>query len=239
MIDLTEALYIQRSKPRGDELLPHVSDLWGCDRATWYRRQDMRPTPFSPETLARFAIGRGYEMTVAQDLKDGGYGISTDVDMTVCGLLGHADIVISMPNREHRPTGVVEVKTTSLRNPKPYVAPQYAIQVAAYAIGLGLDEGAVFVYHKGSDQERQYRVVVDGLATDPDGAGFGAKSQWAGYTWRQIIEERAQEVLATTGPDAETPPANPGELSPWGCRYCDWHQCERNPRYDPAGEIPL
>ena len=30
------------------------------------------------------------------------------------------------------------------------------------------------------------------------------------------------------------PPAEPDALAPWGCAYCDWRMCERNPNYEPA-----
>lgn len=231
LLHLDDILFTQRAKPRGDELEAHVSDLYGCDRATWYRRRGEKPLPFTHEKLALFAIGRGYEAIIANDLKAAGFAIDRDVRVTVFGLIGHVDIVVDDAH-------VIEVKTTGLRLPKPFVSTHYAVQVAGYAIGRGQPGGIVWVYHKGSDIETQYVVVLDALAHDASGASFDLASQWHGASWRSIIEERAREVHELTADTQRIPPADPGELSPWGCKYCDWAQCERNPKHDPDGGIP-
>jgi hypothetical protein len=62
---------------------------------------------------------------------------------------------------------------------------------------------------------------------------------WAGMSWADVVERRAEIVHLNTEPYAPKPPADPGNISPWGCRYCDWTQCERNPRHDADQEIPL
>ncbi len=63
-LNLRAILTAERARPRGDELQAHVSDLYACDRATWYRRQGMEHAPFSPEKLALFDQGHAYEQQV-------------------------------------------------------------------------------------------------------------------------------------------------------------------------------
>lgn len=233
MIDLRDVLFTQRAKPRGDEALPHVCDLFGCDRATWYRRRGERHAPFSPEKLALFAQGHAYESRVAHDLQAANVKIQVGLEVEYRGLKGHTDIVLWGDQR------VVDTKLTKLRYPKPFASQHYAIQVLAYAAALGWMDGTVWVYHQGSDIEKGYDVNALDVAIDSDGLPFGAKSEWYRMDWADIIKARAAQVHARTGPTAGIPDAVPGELSPWGCKYCDWHQCERNPSYEPDGEIPL
>jgi hypothetical protein len=225
MIDLTTVLFEQRRKPRGDEAALHVSDLYGCDRASWYRRRGEKPLPFTPERLALFAQGFSYERGVAQTLIDAGEAVRTGVEVWLDDFVGHTDIVLD----EHRV--VVDTKLTELRKPKAHVSPHYAVQVAAYAMALGCDDAIVLVYHAGSRIEAQYHVHVDGLATDEDGEPFGPLSEWEGCTWRDIVERRMAQVRERTSSDV-APSPNPGELSKWGCKYCDWAQCPENPKFD-------
>jgi hypothetical protein len=228
MIDLTSVLFTQRSLPRGDELLAHVSDLYGCDRATWYRRHSELPAPHTPEKQALFAQGHAYEARVAHDLIKAGVNVRMGVEVEVLGLVGHTDIVLD----DER--AVVDTKLTRLRKPKDFISPHYAVQIAAYAMGLGFERGSALVYHQGSDLEVQYDIHIDDFAHDTDGKVFGPMSRWYGATWRSIVEDRAKDVLTKTSPLRLGKPApEPGEISPWLCQYCDWTQCERNPKHDP------
>ncbi len=202
---LLDVLFKQRSKPRGDEHLTHCVDLYGCDRATWYRRKGLRPFPFTKDKLAQFAIGHGYEAAVRETLFDAGLDLEPDgLEVAYRGLAGHPDIVV-------KGKVVIEVKTTELRTPKPEVSPHYAIQAAFYALALNVRRAIVLVKHAGSHAETTYEV-------DPE-------------DWREAIEDRAMEIIQLTDPSAPLPPAEPGELAPWGCRYCDYRQCERNPNF--------
>ncbi len=225
MIDLIETLYRQRSVPRGDELDAHCADLWACPRATWYRRQGHRPAPFEREKLAQFAIGHGYESEVRETLDAAGLRLLEDGFSVEClGLTGHPDIVVfgkdgvSKDGYTSYPMDtVIEVKTTELVTPKDEVSPHYAIQVAFYALALGAPHALVLVKHAKSHAEVAYPV-------DPE-------------DYRDLIERRAAEVRAQTHPDAPMPPMEPGELAPWGCRYCDWRRCARNPKWDGTHEV--
>jgi Holliday junction resolvase len=205
MIDLTAVLFAERSKPRGDELLPHVADLYACDRATAYRRRGEKPLPFTRAKLAQFAIGHGYEANVAHTLRAAGFEVVTDERVAVAGLVGHPDI--RLPHESL----LIECKTTGYRTPKPVVDDHYAIQAAAYAIGTNSEHAAVLV--KYADDEVSYPV-------DPQ-------------AWERTIELRAAQVLERTDASAPLPPADPGPFAPWGCKYCDYAQCERNPKHDP------
>ncbi len=216
MIDLIETLYRQRSVPRGDELDAHCADLWACPRATWYRRQGHKPAPFEREKLAQFAIGHGYESEVLATLQDAGIDAEGGLTVAHLGLTGHPDIVIYAGSDAHMDT-VIEVKTTELVTPKDEVSPHYAIQAAFYALALRAPRAVVLVKHAKSHAEVTYPV-------DPE-------------DYRDLIERRAAEVLSQTHPDAPMPPMEPGELAPWGCRYCDWRRCARNPKWDGTHEV--
>ena len=224
-LDLTEVLFVQRSKPRGDQLDAHVSDISGCDRATWLRRQGQTPVPFTREKLARFAIGRGYEDSIKQDLIASGRAVEQGQVIYLDGVKGHVDLVIDSGEP-------IEIKTSGLRSPKKYIATHYALQALSYAIGLGCKAAHILVCHIGDLNrvtEVQYRVHVDELAVAPNGRAFPEDSIWYATTWGEIIKSRCVEVKVMTDPKAPIPIAEPGELSPWGCKYCDWHQCQRNP----------
>jgi hypothetical protein len=210
VIDLTAVLYAQRSKPRGDELEAHVADLYGCDRAAWFRRNGFAPLPFTPDRQARFAIGHAYEAQVAKDLRGGGIEVLTDSKVEYLGLTGHPDAVCVNIGL------VLDCKTTDARKPDDTVKPHYAIQVSAYTLARArLEEAKVLVKYAGSHLEKVYDV-------DPE-------------AWRPRIEERAAEIHARTAPGSPMPEAvgYPGDLVSWTCpQYCQWPQCEKHPDHE-------
>jgi CRISPR/Cas system-associated exonuclease Cas4 (RecB family) len=213
MLDLTTALYHARSRSRGDEAGAHIADLYACLRQTWYRRNGYPGEIFTREKLAQFAIGLGYERAVADSLAECGLVVRQNVEVEYLGLIGHPDIIAAEVTPEGRTKWevLIEVKTTELRTPKPEVSPHYAIQAAAYALALGIPKAIVLVKHAGSHVETEYHI-------DPEG-------------YRRIIEKRAAEVVAQTAKGAPIPPADPGELAAWGCKYCSYVQCPSNPKY--------
>jgi hypothetical protein len=210
-MDITQTLFRQRAKPRGDEAEAHIADLYGCDRATWYRRNGYPVAVIDQTTQAKFAIGLAYEAEVVQTLRAAGHDVKTGMSVDLLGLTGHPDAVIDDEL-------LLEVKTTDARNPKPDVSPHYAVQAAAYAMALGLVDCAVLVKHAGSHAEVEYHFKAAKYAP--------------------TIVRRAKEVIERTAPGAEMPAAEPDELAPWGCSYCTWRQCERNPKHD-AENAPL
>ena len=204
IVDLTDVLFKQRSKPRGDEEKGHISDLYSCLRATWYRRNGKTCAPFTPEKLAQFAIGLGYEADVMKTLREAGHDVKTDFEVEYLGLTGHPDGLVDGEL-------VIECKTTAARKPKDEVSPHHAIQAAAYALAIGAPRAIVLVEHAGTHVEATYEI-------NPE-------------AYRAIIGRRAAEVHARTGPGMAIPEADPGDLAPWGCSYCSWTQCPRNPQY--------
>ncbi len=219
--DLTALLFEQRSVPRGDEAQAHIADLYGCDRATWYRRNGYAPEPFSPEKLAQFALGHAYEENVAKTLREAGLRVEEGACVELHGLTGHPDLVVSgidtVTGDTIEPT-LVECKTTQKRQPSPEASKHYAVQAAAYALALGLSKAKVLVFHfVGSFAEAEYDV-------DPE-------------AWRATIARRATEIHDRTAPGEQIPPAVPDPLAPWGCQYCDFRMCEKNPKFVPQAEV--
>jgi hypothetical protein len=92
----------------------------------------------------------------------------------------------------------------------------HAVQASAYALALGIPRAIVLVKHAGAKGGRGHLETT--YEVNPEG-------------YRALIEERALEILEDTVPGAPIPPADPGELAPWGCSYCDWQMCSRNPKY--------
>src|SRR6185437_9543736 len=63
--------YTLRKRPdRGDERHAHVSDVYGCDLATWARRHGEPMLPFPPATLVKFEMGNAVEETVSRAIRE-------------------------------------------------------------------------------------------------------------------------------------------------------------------------
>lgn len=214
---LIQTLFEQRSKPRGDELLTHVSDLTTCLRAVAYRRRGLTPAPLTPQELAKFAIGHAYEHSVADTLRDAGHEIQEKIEVPAFGLdVGHPDIVI---DREI----LLETKTTDAFTPKPAVSPNHAIQASAYAMALDLPCAVVLVKCAGGVNRGHSETTYD---VDPE-------------DYRDQIAMLAREVIALTGPEMPLPAARPKlrDVVPYDeCGYCRWHQCPANPNHMPGFE---
>jgi len=221
-------LFEQRSIPRGDELFTHGSDLTTCLRAVAYRRRGVKPEPYSPRELAKFAIGHGYEKEVAQTLRDAGHKVIHDPKNFVVSAFGidiiHPDIFVD-------DAFLVECKTTDgganypksdrerAGQPKE-VSVHHAIQVALGALALGIQRATVLVKHAGIGDRGHEEVVHD---VDPE-------------KYRAQIVSLAADVVALTGPDKPLPPAEPKPANVVEydeCSYCRWRMCERNPRFQP------
>jgi hypothetical protein len=212
MIDLTETLFQQRSKGRGDGSETHFGDLYQCHRAVAYRRRGEKPEPNSRETLAKFAIGHAYEAQVAKTLREAGHKVEHDPENFVVhgfGIdVGHPDLFVDDEL-------VLEIKTSGARKPKDEVQPHHAVQVAASALaiaemrGLPPLQAAVLVHHA-SNIETVYPV-------DPE-------------AYRDPINQLARAVIDLTAPDAALPPPEPPGWLPYTpCDgYCEWVQCSRN-----------
>lgn len=235
MIDITSILFEQRRKPRGDETAAHAADTHGCDRATWYRRHGYTPRALTAEKYALFDQGHAYEAGVRERLQAAGRNVYADT-ITLRGAIGHTD----MTDPDGR--AVYDAKFSVNAPPKTFASPHYILATAFYVLSYGWTDGAVI--HGNARPgigviEKQYNFRTGDLAHDTQGKPFSASTEWYGLSWEEIVLARVAQIHARTGPYAETPPpADPGELSPWKCRYCDWLHCERNPAYDADAEIP-
>lgn len=207
LIDLTAVLFAQRSKPRGDELLTHFSDVWTCLRAVYMRRNGYEPRPYTADELAKFQVGHDFEHGVARTLREAGHKVVEGLDVAAFGLdSGHPDLIVDDEL-------ALETKTTDARKPKDTVSKHHAVQVSMAALALKLPRAAVLVKHAGSHIETAYPV-------EPEG-------------YRALIEERAAQVVAQTAPGQPMPPAVPSDIPPYDeCQYCRFSACERNPHYN-------
>lgn len=237
MLDVTAALFAQRAIPRGDELFTHGQDLVTCLRAVAYRRRGLKPEPHTKRDLAKFAIGHGYEMEVADTLRAAGYDVLHDPKKFVVSAFGidiiHPDIYLRDANH------LVETKTSdgganepqkinNKPNPKAgqpkVVSSHHAIQVSLGAIAIAEEAGVdvpaatVLVKHSGVG-DRGHEEVPH--TVNPE-------------QYRDIITILAKEVVDLTGPEMPLPPAEPKPemIVPYdSCGYCRWRQCERNPQH--------
>lgn len=229
---LLQTLFATRSRPRGDEAKTHVADLTTCLRAVAYRRRGIKPTPFEPRELAKFAIGHGYEGEVAQTLADAGHTVEEGLETHGFGLdVGHPDLLIDGEL-------LIECKTTDgganepqKINGKPNpragepkdVSPHHAIQAATYALMLDVPRAIVLVKHAGIGDRGHEEAAFE---LQPE-------------QYRAQIEMLAREVVALTGPDMPLPPAEPKpqNIVPYDeCGYCRYRLCERNPKHDASAE---
>ena len=223
---LLDILFAQRSKPRGDEMLTHIGDTITCLRAVAYRRRGVVPAPYTPQDLAKFALGHAYEQNTAKTLREAGHDAQEGAECAGFGLeVGHPDIILDGET-------LIETKTTSAgalypksdkegRAGQPReVSTHHAIQAAAYALALGLPKAKVMVAHYG------YEVAEAEHEIEPE-------------QYRAQIEMLAREVVALTGPEMPLPPAEPKprDVVPYDeCGYCRWRMCERNPHHTPGFE---
>ncbi|MGD0968641.1 MAG: hypothetical protein ABR949_10170 [Candidatus Aquilonibacter sp.] len=228
---LLRTLFEQRSIPRGDELFTHGSDLTTCLRAVAYRRRGVKPEPYSPRELAKFAIGHGYEKEVAQTLRDAGHKVIHDPKNFVVSAFGidiiHPDIFVDnafLVECKTTDGGATYPKSDRERAGQPKeVSTHHAIQAATNALALKVDRAVVLVKHAGIGDRGHEEVAHD---VDPQ-------------AHRALIESLAREVVELTGPEMPLPPAEPKPqtIAPYNeCDYCRFHLCERNPRYEQ--EIP-
>ena len=218
MIDLTRVLYEQRSIQRDDEEQPHISDLYGCDRATWYRRNGYKPEPFTAEKLAQFAIGLGYEMEVGDTLAAAGYTVTCGEQVEYLGLVGHPDIVVWDKDLPETRNLLIEVKTTDLQKPKTSVSLHYAVQAAAYRAGAR---------HRGCGGPRQtcqdaHRDAVLSQARRLPRNDRGARA-------RDPRPHNARRSHAAGGPERRS---RPGAVS-----IASYRMCPSNPKFDSQAEV--
>lgn len=191
------AAHLRAQPGRGDEHLAHISDLYGCDRATWARRNGKAKPSFDDRTLLKFAMGHAVERIVADALSLNGSG---NVECRIGEMVGHADGDLDAED------AVLEVKSTSFLKGKVPDEPQehYAIQGLGYCVALGRSRARIFVVCRESGKVAEFVVELT-----PERE-----------TW---IRERAAEVVAVTRPGAPEPACN--ARYGWQKRQCEATNC--------------
>jgi hypothetical protein len=210
-----------RAKPeRGDDRLPHVSDLFGCDRATWARRSGKPQLPFSARTLVKFEMGHAVEAMVADAIVALHPGairneriawnpvtgrcipLADDETPTDGFIVGHTDLDL--------PDGpLLEIKSTSFymgREPKE-ADRHYVEQACAYATARGKERFGIVVVDRSSGKMLTFWFNT------------AEHADWA--------RKRAVEVLVNTDPSNPIEPA-PNPRTDWACRTCRWAGCALN-----------
>lgn len=202
------AYFDAHSEGRGDEDVAHVSDLFGCDLATWARRDGRPMLSISHEMRMKWKIGHAVEATVAEAVADvlalDGWTIERNTVVEVFGLKGHLDIAL----RRDDEAILVEVKSTSFLRGKPPTEPSehYRIQAASYALAIGAQRVGVFIVCRESGKWAEFWFDAEPM--------------------RQYLENRAAEVIGLTDPAKEPPVASP--RFGWQCRYCNYAECLQN-----------
>ncbi len=209
------ASYYRTIKPRGDEHLAHVSDLYGCDLATWGRRAG-RPQ-LAPDDIMRtkWALGAAVEENVARIIEHA-FGEEYVVDRNERvvipsndeDLVGHYDLFLqSRFNDDNRI--LIEVKSTSFLRGKPptTASAHYIEQARAYAVALDCQEYCIIIVCRESGRMATFWFEVTG--------------EDRAHVW-----QRVDEVVAATDPANDPPIPNPQYA--WQCRYCPFAECLQN-----------
>lgn len=249
LIDAIERWHAENDGERGDGHLPHVSDLAGCDRETWARRNGEPMLGHSVDTRIKFALGHAVEAHMAKLLCEslgdewtfhqgervvlwrdengvGGGVLLDDEEPAPGSVVGHVDFTLRRPGD----VIVVEVKSTTffqrrtaagyVRTPPDEAQYHYRLQAAAYAVALQAEQFCILVVCRESGQIVEFwHRTADYLAQ---------------------VEDAVARVLANTEPGVEAPPAEPPAYAEtkngnWKCRYCHFLGCYRNLNAEARG----
>lgn len=234
----------------------HVSDLYGCARAVWARRNMQTLEPKGPDTLRLFRMGHLIEKDIldalaipAQDrnvlvaltasFDIVGHELSPDMDLNAMlaeYTIGHIDAV----DRDMKL--VIEVKSTNVGKNRAYktVMPhdecefkyEWRLQAATYALAMGYQHARIICVDRGTLQ-----VAVLTFDVEP---------------YRNAVYRRLLRTNPATMRNAPMPPADPPDetrtaygstIAPggahpdqvtresWLCKgYCDFLACPANGR---------
>jgi hypothetical protein len=217
---------------RGDGAFAHVSDCFGCDYATWARRQgNAEPRERDAQACLKMQLGVEIERYVCDALQAWyeaqGYGIYRDYGIvwdpekgrgvfneglglspTRRGpdaqreIVGHADLVAW---RDGKPHTLIEVKSTSfLKGRIPTEpSPHYVEQAATYGIAVGATHCGIVIVCRESGR------IAGPFWLDLDALEFATI-------------ERAKAVLEKTS--GLIPPRAEPRYS-WQPRYCALAEC--------------
>lgn len=201
--------------PRGDEHLPHFSDLTGCPRDIFLRlRGDARlPMP-------RFIIGHAVEEYAAQQLAanlSAGMAVRRAREIEWTGIIGHIDLEI-VDTETEKVLMVVDVSTTA-RKGDPQPNDGHTLKTAAYAAAVGAPDFCEWVFKLGFDGGRI--DIID------DAMHFFRTEDFL----VQVLERREMlhGVMAALKGEAPPPAEEPPEWAEWKCRaYCNAATCSKN-----------
>jgi hypothetical protein len=212
---------------RGDEQFAHVSDTFGCDYATWTRRQGgFKRAPRSSEAILKMALGNDVERYVCNALeehyllRDGfsvrrneriawnpnegqgmSYRLHEDENPQEDETVGHFDFLAMDTHREDGELHLIEVKSTSfLKGRVPAEpSPHYVEQAATYGIAVGATHCGIIVVCRESGR------IAPPFWLDLNALEFATI-------------ERAKRVIEATNPDAHPP--DPVPRYGWQPKYC-------------------
>ena len=222
-------------QPRGDENHLHVSDLFGCDRATHARIVDNDFEPVDANTAFKFRMGNDVEEDVRASFLDQyatgkkiamwldwdgiqGQIVPEDYVAAPSEIIGHPDAIAD--------DAVIEIKSVVLYKvmhpPWNYVVPQseedlsrwHRIQVAAYALALRKERAVVFEACRASGERKA-------IEFDPEHL-------------RPWITNRMQEMFNNVALSVDRPEPTLHDFTldrkgnSWLCKYCRYAGCEQN-----------
>lgn len=223
---------------RGDEQYAHVSDTFGCDYATWVRRNgDAPPHDRSPESCLKMALGNDVERYVLDALQDAyeaeGWTVARnariqwnpatgvtrslpeEAEPLAGTIVGHYDFFAVNGEESH----LLEIKSTSFLKGRAPNEPSlhYVEQAATYATALAATHAGIIIACRESGR------IAGPFWLDLDALEFATI-------------ERAKAVLEKTN-SLIPPQAEPRYA--WQCKYCPIVACAKNPRHqpDPAQQL--
>lgn len=227
VIALLDQFARDSNPPRGDEQLRHVSDLAGCDRATWARFRNLLGG-YDADTLRKFGMGFDVENRVLTAI--GRYAPDLVLGANVAMSIGFDGIEGRIVGDDYAPRSdeivghpdgildgaIIECKSTEFMTDRqsytrivPVTREQlqhhYKLQSGAYALALGKLRAVVIIQCRASG-------AITAISFDP--REFEAE-----------ITQRIRAVLAiSAGGNMPEPTLHPSTLNKagqsWLCKYC-------------------
>ena len=129
----------------------HVSDLIGCLRRAWYRKNEYPEPAQDPEDLTILLMGQGHHGLLQCE---GQYEVPVILRLSEHEIHGTVDLLL--------PGGLpVEIKTTRYSSRKPLSQlPHYIEQLASYCLALGQYRGRLAIWHLMGDYSQNRKPVL-------------------------------------------------------------------------------
>ena len=203
---------------------PHVTDLTGCLRKAWYRRNGQPFPPLTEQDHATLLAGQAHHAILQGASID---GMETEVHAQDDSIPVQGSIDLMIPWEGEIVPGEIKTTRASSKHDLDHW-PHYVEQLASYMVLKQATTGLLFVLHTMGDW------------SGPKAAKFLAWtlriSQSESAAWVRELSRRSREVVQPSPPDIE-------EHATWECSYCPFHEakggpCEGGPgRF--AGFFPL